>query len=241
MALRLFALIPPAPMRRAGLAVAGLGAALVLAGCQSGRSPSASHQVVVGSGNIPVSISNPETAETDPHIAAARSDITVVTYSGPHGTQVSYHSPAGKVFLWYPGNTVVLQGEWKAARPQQLCYRYPTNTINLHAHQPGGKWVCRAAVLMVFGLGAIHERKGDVFGLSRRSAPPFVTQKGPEQLKDIVAKLPPETPQDKPNRLSRAASAASSEDIARREQKLWEQVGQPPAGQEAGTDATPEQ
>lgn len=224
--------------RSISLPVMTLLAALGLSGCQSTRAPSSVAAPTGAIGGIPITIANPDSAETDPRFFQARADITVVSYSGQHGTQVSYHSPGGKVFLWYPGNSMVLQGDWKAAKPQQLCYRYASNTYNAYANQPGGKWTCRAASLMLFGLGIIHERKGDVFGLAKRSAPPFVSRKGREQLEEILAKLPPASPQDTPNRLMKAVNAARAEAIAQNDEKIWKQVGQPPAGQNTDANAT---
>lgn len=215
------------------LPVATMLTALTLAGCQTGQKspPIAQRTNAAGLGQL--TINNPDTAPPEPRLAPARSNITVVSYSGPHGTQVAYHSPNGKVYLWYPGNTEVLKGDWKTAKPFQMCYRYDSRSLNPHAQQPGGRWVCRHALMMSFGLGAQHERKGDVFGLATRNNPPFVSRKGKEQLDEILAKLPPATPQDKPSRISQVFDSIRSEEITAADERLWQQVGQPPAGGEA--------
>ena len=40
-------------------------------------------------------------------------DRTIMTYSSGHGTQVEYSAANGRTFLWYPGNTRTVLGEWK--------------------------------------------------------------------------------------------------------------------------------
>src|SRR4029453_11353963 len=39
-------------------------------------------------------------------------DHTRISFSPGHGTQVSYMRADGTVFLWYPGNRVVVRGRW---------------------------------------------------------------------------------------------------------------------------------
>ncbi|MCA3595071.1 MAG: hypothetical protein IOC59_02480 [Methylobacterium sp.] len=199
-----------------------VGACLLLAGCNTPRTPEE---------RLARLESNPlfsTTGQPEPLLQSAMSGVTSVSYSGQHGTQVSYYAPDGAIYLWYPGNAVVLKGEWKALKPAKICYKYGERTYNPHAFQPGGQWACQPVQLLSFGRAA-EERKGDVFGLARRTAPPFVSRKGEEQYREIVAKLPPATAADRPSRMLNAANELKARGIEESDKKIWAQVSQPPA------------
>src|SRR6266849_10942054 len=38
---------------------------------------------------------------------------TRMSFGPGHGTQVSYIHPDGAIFLWYPGNAVIVPGKWQ--------------------------------------------------------------------------------------------------------------------------------
>ena len=143
----------------------------------------------------------------DPETAYASSIAgkTYRSYSPQHGTQVEYLSPAGKAYLWYPGNRVVLAGDWRVepdphaprfleippgsghveeAPPRfQRCYRYGANTYNPVTGSSGATWECQG----VFSAGLGEPMAGDVFGLATRSAPPFVMDKRAYRYGDLKA------------------------------------------------------
>ena len=52
---------------------------------------------------------------------------TLVTWTGPQGTQVSYLGAGGKAYLWAPGTDTVLSGAWRvdpnATSPQSRTRR----------------------------------------------------------------------------------------------------------------------
>ena len=48
--------------------------------------------------------------------AAKRRNVTWHTYDSSHGNQVEFTTAGGEAYLWYPGNAVVLKGEWRAWR-----------------------------------------------------------------------------------------------------------------------------
>ncbi len=111
---------------------------------------------------------------------------TRISFSPGHGTQVSYMRPDGSVFLWYPGNQVVLRGRWLIegrANSAYLCFQYGPNTNNPVTKQPGGGWSCRQAD--VFARTTVDRVHGDVFGLANRTAVPFMLT--PERT--IIAEL----------------------------------------------------
>ena len=97
--------------------------------------------------------------------------VTRMTRMMIHGTQVSYARSDGAVFLWYPGNSVVLQGEWET-RSGSVCFRYGTNTYNPATRRPGGSWSCMLASQL--DRATVELAYGDMFGLAKRVAVPFV-------------------------------------------------------------------
>jgi hypothetical protein len=136
---------------------------------------------------------------------------TRVTFGPGHGTQVSYMRPDGAIFLWYPGNAVVLPGRWdiearwmSGVPPTQeafVCFRYGPNTYNPVTGAVGGRRECMPA--RVLGRLMVDRAEGDVFGLATRSAAPFrlprerttiaalKTQIGPPRREGAAAGTPP--------------------------------------------------
>jgi hypothetical protein len=104
--------------------------------------------------------------------------MTRVGHTSGHGTQVSYMDPQGAVFLWYPGNAVVLRGRWKIEAVStsdepgaSVCFLYGANTFNPVMNQRGGSWNCAPAHQLA--RTTVDSAEGDVFGLARRTAVPF--------------------------------------------------------------------
>jgi len=106
---------------------------------------------------------------------------TRMSFGPGHGTQVSYMHPDGAIFLWYPGNAVIVPGKWQivprttTAQPAEesasICFQYGSNTYNPVTGQFGGKWECRPAD--VFDRSTVDRAEGDVFALATRTAVPF--------------------------------------------------------------------
>jgi hypothetical protein len=96
---------------------------------------------------------------------------TLVTWTGPQGTQVSYLGAGGKAYLWAPGSDTVLSGTWRvdpnATSPQSrlayvaVCVQYGGSTA----------WDCRPAEILE--RITMDHADGDVFGLEGRSAVPL--------------------------------------------------------------------
>jgi hypothetical protein len=94
---------------------------------------------------------------------------TLVTWTGPQGTQVTYLGAGGKSYLWAPGNDTVLSGTWRidpnATSPQSriayvaVCVQY------------GGSADCRPAEILE--RITMDQADGDVFGLEGRTAVPL--------------------------------------------------------------------
>src|SRR5256885_15620569 len=101
---------------------------------------------------------------------------TLVTWTGPQGTQVSYLGAGGKSYLWAPGNDTVLSGTWRVdpnARSPQSRLAYVAVCV-----QDGGRaqWGCRPAE----GLERVTTGQGarDIIGLEGRSARPLRRARG---------------------------------------------------------------
>ena len=102
------------------------------------------------------------------------SSKTRVSLDQGHGTQVSFTSADGRVFLWYPGNAVVLHGRWRIVDAQggaAICFLYGSNTYNPVTQQAGGRWSCGPADRLK--RITVDQANGDVFGLARRRTVPF--------------------------------------------------------------------
>lgn len=75
------------------------------------------------------------------------SGATTLDYSEQHGTQVEYMAADGRAYLWYPGNSRVVVGQWKTQTARngagEICFRFGTNTYNPVTKTRGGYWNCR--------------------------------------------------------------------------------------------------
>ncbi|HEX3994448.1 MAG TPA: hypothetical protein VHX39_25020, partial [Acetobacteraceae bacterium] len=144
---------------------------------------------------------------TAAELRASLAGTTMVHYTHEYGTQVSYYSPAGREWLWFPGNSALVPEQWRTEdRPTQqaaICFKDPPNSFDAVTLRRGGDWECHLAMNLVPLGSRLAQRKGDVFGLSQRSAPPFVTSAAPGEFDHIVALLPPASPDDEPPPLKR--------------------------------------
>ena len=89
-----------------------------------------------------------------------------LVYSSParpikgHGTQIEYGGPDGRVYLWCPGNQIVLTGQWRIetrsmdigdkGAPKRLdvaytCFRYDTSGRNPMTGETGQDWAAFGA------------------------------------------------------------------------------------------------
>lgn len=127
----------------------------------------------------------------------ARTRVTTQTPPTPYkgsGTQVEYFSADGKMYLWYPGSPIVWIGKWSlGSRPVAggtavtYCFTYdqPTRLPDSGPVIRGG--TCGQAAY--FYLSRIVETaNGDIFELSRRSAPPFVLDRERTTLDALKAR-----------------------------------------------------
>jgi hypothetical protein len=115
---------------------------------------------------------------------------TLVTWTGPQGTQVSYLGAGGKSYLWAPGNDTILSGTWRvdpnATSPQSriayvaVCVQY------------GGSADCRPAEILE--RVTMDQADGDVFGLEGRSAVPLRLARDRTNIAMLQQRLRTEAP-----------------------------------------------
>ena len=115
---------------------------------------------------------------------------TQIINDGQHGTQIEYLDDGGKAFLWYPGNSNVLEGQWKR-EGQDIYFAYGENTFNPVTGHQGGGWEC-----MSFDIywRVVEERMpGDLFSLQGRGAVPFKLDPKRTTLEKLLARVSPGT------------------------------------------------
>lgn len=111
---------------------------------------------------------------------------TVVTFDPGHGTQIEYYDADGSTFLWYPGNRVILPGQWKL-KGKDICYRYGANTHNPVTGQSGGGWECMPSALHQSAI--VETANGDVFGLAGRQKVPFRLSRKQTSIEALLKKI----------------------------------------------------
>ena len=156
-------------------------------------------------GDVPVYAREPILNAASTSAAEATSLVsnrTGLSSDPQHGTQISFATRDGKAYLWYPGNQVVLQGEWrtdtrrveiklqgqlvKVRNESSVCYRYGANTFNPATRQAGA-WNC---LPVLPGRSFFREsRTGDVFGLSKNSSPPFVLSREAATIAALLTRI----------------------------------------------------
>ena len=109
---------------------------------------------------------------------------TLHFYEDSHGNQVEYLDPDGRCYLWYPGNPVVLVGQWRCDE-SRIYFRYGSETYNPVTGVIGGQWESRPTAL--WSASVVEAVPGDILELDRRL--PFVLQPRPaiRSLLDLVA------------------------------------------------------
>jgi hypothetical protein len=111
---------------------------------------------------------------------------TNMTFDSGHGTQVEYLAPNGGAHLWYPGNSVVLHGQWKK-QGANLCFKYGPNTYNPVTHVYGDKWECEPNGVYTSRL--VEQAKGDPLHLGSRSAVPYPLPRNRVTLEQLASQV----------------------------------------------------
>jgi hypothetical protein len=115
---------------------------------------------------------------------------TLVTWTGPQGTQVSYLGAGGKAYLWAHSNDTVQSGTWRvdpnATSPQS---RIPYVAVCV---QYGSSSDCRPAEILE--RITMDQADGDVFGLEARTAVPFRLARDRTNIAMLQQRLRAEAP-----------------------------------------------
>ena len=102
-------------------------------------------------------------------VQAFYANKTHVSYDfGRHGTQIEYTSADGDAHLWYPGNSRILHGRWKAKRDgdqTKICFAYGEGTYNPQTGHRGADFEC--GLYQASHLTTMDVVDGDVFALAR--------------------------------------------------------------------------
>jgi len=116
---------------------------------------------------------------------------------------VDFAAPDGTIYLWVAGAETVAKGEWRAnaaTSPEgEICTRFAAGSLPETMKGQEDRWSCMTPMLLSFARN--EERKGDVFGLSKKSSVPFLLSGGRGDFEKITSRMPPRARADYPQRL----------------------------------------
>ncbi len=99
-------------------------------------------------------------------------DQTKIVVQYGHGVFVEYTAPDGHLYMWYPGNTDIVHGEWgvtKVKKKPRVCFKYR----NAY-HGVTGEFEPKECIDPIQTLSqsfVIERRRGDGFGLASGKIP----------------------------------------------------------------------
>lgn len=95
---------------------------------------------------------------------------TVLLYEPSHGNQIEYYDENGKSYLWYPGNRIILTGEWRL-EGDKIYSRYgvPTHNPVTGQHDIAGAWSSCPIIQML--TTEVDVVSGDVLDLASGRLP----------------------------------------------------------------------
>ena len=149
---------------------------------------------------------DPEASPTLETAQTVFSNRTRVTHNSWYGTQIEYHHPDGRSFLWFPGNKSAVPANWEVrpfsfgAGSHEICWQYPTSSKNAVTGVRGGNWECYPD--SVYNADLTSALVGDPFGLASMEVPyqipdkqnytaeqlMIASQKDPAQLQYVYRK-----------------------------------------------------
>ncbi|WP_437727554.1 SEC-C metal-binding domain-containing protein [Sorangium sp. So ce861] len=102
---------------------------------------------------------------SDERAAFPFSGKTVLFYEPSHGNQIEYYDRNGRCYLWYPGNRIILAGEWRVDG-EDLCFRYAVKAHNPVTGKRTDAWEWERTPLRRWGSTVTDSAPGDVYGLA---------------------------------------------------------------------------
>lgn len=118
-------------------------------------------------------------------LAANLSNVTNLSRSPGHGTQVEYMAEGGSSYLWYPGNINILKGQWKV-EDGNIGFNYGPRSYNPVTKQRGG-WECQP--VRTYQSDIAEHVAGDPLGLARGGTVPFDLSGHAISLNQIIASV----------------------------------------------------
>jgi hypothetical protein len=111
---------------------------------------------------------------------------------------ISYTAPDGRAYLWRPGRSEILSGEWKIEQQKlgsrqivSLCLRFLGLKTALPTTGPKALWHCQniSLFLKAYREKKTDEKQGDIFSLASRSAAPFPLTGAEASLAEIEQQI----------------------------------------------------
>jgi len=132
---------------------------------------------------------DPDATPTLETVRTVFADRTMITQS-LHGTQIEYHRPDGRSFLWYPGNRSVVPANWKLGEypfgQYEICWQYPSSSRNgLTGLSAGGRFQCTPDRYYFDDVTEIL--RGDPFTLASGRVPVRIQDRGDYSAAQLAA------------------------------------------------------
>lgn len=147
---------------------------------------------------------------------AALANKTLLRLTPAHGPEVTYTTPDGQYFLWFPGSSVMVGGTWKSEEQDyrkkvrsggavrefsgpmtMYCYEFRASAHNPVTGMMGSKTSCEVAGWAK--VATVERADGDIFGLAGRSEVPFVLTRDIDSFAQIRARMPGVVAAARPN------------------------------------------
>ena len=99
---------------------------------------------------------------------------TLLFYEHSHDNQIEFLDPNGYCYLWYPGNSIILVGRWRA-NEKCIFFQYGINTFNQVTGVLGGHW--EMCPIDAWSVSIVEDVAGDI--LEIKKSIPFVLKRNP--------------------------------------------------------------
>ncbi len=104
-------------------------------------------------------------------MVASVSDRTIVYYQPGHGVFIEFTSADGRLFMWYPRNSRVVNGTWglRDFDGPKLCYKYLNSVHGVTGEYEPTECIPPSQKLVAEFV--LDSRSGDPFGLAKGTLP----------------------------------------------------------------------
>ncbi|RHX86632.1 hypothetical protein [Leptospira stimsonii] len=122
---------------------------------------------------------------SDSEVDSIVEDRTLRLFDVSHGNQIVFFSLDGRTFLWYPGQTTMINGYWKVIKNRLLCLYY-TDQILPSTTEPNDDWNCFP--LHLYKSNIQESASGNRYDLAWNGKTPFILLRYPETNFDLIKK-----------------------------------------------------